>query len=182
MQNHTTARFNNILEMVRTHTTELKANVQEALITACYFAFKDGNTTPLNAVLDAATHGKAVDVKRITMWVELHSGIARIKKEQFVLVKSKRDECVVTDEATFAEVEKLLRTVAWYDIMPKTKAKSVFDIEAFLESAVKQITKHADDPDAQNSPEQFEAALRDLKALKGKLAILAIEGSEGNAE
>jgi hypothetical protein len=121
-----------------------------------------------------ATHTKAIDVKRVTMWVELHAGIARIKKEQFVLNKATRDTSGVTSEEDFAAIETHLRQVAWYDIMPKTKATSVFDLESALESALKVISKHRDDPDAKNTPEQFDEAIKAIKAVKGKVALMDI--------
>ena len=176
MSNFNTTRFNNILGMCRTHLTEYKANVQELLIMACYFAFKDGNTTPLNQILDMATNSKAIPVERITRWVELHAQIAFIKKEQFVLNKKHRDEHTspVTDEASFAEVEKHLREVAWYDIMKKEVAKSAFDIESKAEAFIKMLEKHQHDPDATHNAECFDLMIAAIRQAKGEIAKLAI--------
>ena len=148
------------------------------MVIACYFAFKDGNTTPLNSILDMAVNSKAIDVKRVTLWVELHAGIARVKKEQFVLNKKVRDDSNVTDEESFAPFETSLRTVAWYDIMGKKKATSVFEIDSALEQAIKSITKHKADPDTPDTPVMFDEAIKALKGLKGKLAQLAIVTDE----
>lgn len=174
----TTTRFDECLGLARTSTGTMKEAVMESLIIACFFAFKDGNTTPLNAVLDMAVNSKAIDQKRITMWVELHAGIARIKKEQFVLNKKVRDDSAVTNAESFAPFEVELRKVMWYDIMGKTKATSVFEIDRALEQALKSLVKHAEDPDTPDTPEQFAEAIKAIKAIKGKIAQMAITESE----
>lgn len=170
----TERRFNENLQFARQSIGNYKSVVQELLIYGCYHAFKDGNTTPLNAVLDMAVNSKAADVKRITMWVELHAGIARIHKEQFRLNKKVREGACITDEKSFAPYETHLRALAWYDIQGKTKPASVFDLEGYLGNAIKQVEKHEKDEGVDATPEMFAEVLRELKAVKGKLAQMAI--------
>lgn len=184
----TIARLDEVLAASRAAGSTLKEYIQEMLVIACYFAFKDGNTTPLNTVLDFATNSKLVSVDRLTRWVELHAKIAFIKKEQFALNKKFRGEHQVTNEKDFAPISEHLDSVKWYDSKPKEIAKSAFDLEGKFEAFIKQVTKHADDPDAVGTSEQFATALRELKAIKGRLAIMAISdeapegGDEGDAE
>lgn len=167
----TEKRFAENLDLARNSLSTVKAVVQDLLIYGCYKAFKDGNTTPLNAVLDMAVNSKAVDVRRVTRWVELHAGIARIKDEKFVLNKKVRDESGVTDEETFVQFETVLRSVAWYDIEGKTKAKSAFDIDAYLGTVIKQIEKHQND--AGVDVETLVKAANEIKAIKGAIARAA---------
>lgn len=174
----TTARFDEVLASARGNVSALKEYVQELLVIACYFAFKDGNTTPLNAVLDFAINSKAVSVERITRWVELHAKIAFIKKEVFALNKKHRDEHQVTNEKDFAPIGEHLDSLKWYDSKPRDNAKSVFDLEGKFDAFIKQVTKHAEDPDAVGTSEQFATALRELKAIKGRLAQMAIVESD----
>lgn len=178
----TTARFDEVMASARGNLSSLKEYIQELLVIACYFAFKDGNTTPLNAVLDFATNSKAVSVERITRWVELHAKIAFIKKEVFALNKKHRDEHQVTNPEDFAAICEHLESVKWYDSKPKEVAKSVFDLEGKFEAFIKQVTKHAEDPDAVGTSEQFATALRELKAIKGRLAQMAIVESDTQSD
>lgn len=175
---YTTTRFDNLLGMARTHMTEFKANVQELLIIACYFALKDGNTTPLNTILDMAQNGKSIDIDRITRWVENHSQVAFIKKGVFTLNKKTREAQVVTDEASFAPVEKHLREMAWYDSMPKQIAKSVFDLEEKAEAFIKQLLKHQHDPDVPHKTEAFDTMVKAIRQAKGEIALLMIKDAE----
>lgn len=168
-------RFGEDLNLARSSTSTMKSIVQNLLVTACYHAFKDGNTTPLNSILDMAVNSKAIDVSRITRWVELHAGIARVHKEQFRLNKKVRDDSCVTDEASFTQYEDHLRALSWYDIAKKPVAKSVFDLEAYIGTAIKQVEKHEGKEGVEATSEQFAMVLKELKSIKGKLAQLAIE-------
>lgn len=174
MSNFNTTRFDNLMGLVRTHLTEYKANVQQLLVMACYFAYKDGNTTPLNQILDMAVNSKAIPVERITRWVELHAQIAFIKKEQFALNKKQRESVAVTNEESFKDVEKHLMEVSWYDIMKKEVAKSAFDVEAKAEAFIKQLEKHMHDPDTESSVEAFEIMIKAIRAAKGEIAKASI--------
>lgn len=178
---YTTNRFDEIMTAARGNVASLKEYVQEMLVIACYFAFKDGNTTPLNAVLDFATNSQSISTDRITRWVELHARIAYVKKEQFALNKKVRDEHTVANAKDFERIAEHLQSLKWYESKPKDVAKSAWDIESKFESFLKQVTKHADDPDVVGTPEQFATAIRELKAIKGRLAQLAIvESDSGN--
>lgn len=161
-------RFNENLDLARNNIAQVKSIVQELLIHACYKAYKDGNTTPLNRILDMATNSKAVDAARITRWVELHAGIARIKDAKFVLNKKVRDESAVIDEATFEQFETLLRSLPWYDIMPKQKVQSVWELDAYLGNVIKTLEKHL-------TATGVDEVLREVKAARGKLAQASIE-------
>lgn len=176
----TTGRFDEVMESARGNVASLKEYIQELLVIACYFAFKDGNTTPLNAVLDFATNSKTVSVDRITRWVELHAKIAYIKKEQFALNKKFRDEHQVTSAKDFEPIAEHLDSLKWFDSKPKDVAKSAWDLEDKFESFLKQVTKHAEDPDVVGTPEQFATAIRELKAIKGRLAQMAIVESDSD--
>ena len=167
----TEKRFSENLNLARSSLSTVKSVVQDLLIYGCYKAFKDGNTTPLNAVLDMAVNSKAVDVRRITRWVELHAGIARIKDETFVLNKKVRDDSDVTDEASFMPYETILRSVTWYDIEGKAKPKSAFDLDVYLGSVIKAIERHQKDEGA--DVELLLKAANDLAALKGGYARAA---------
>lgn len=171
----TEKRFNENLNVVKANLSTVKATIQELLIYACFKAFKDGNTTPMNALLDTAVNSKAVDVKRLTKWVELHAGICRIKDEKFILNKKVRDESGVTDEKSFAPFEEHLRALPWYNIEGKPKAVSVWDVEDYLGSVYKTIEKHTYDADA-----PVDLLHEAMKAVNGVKARIASE--RANAE
>jgi hypothetical protein len=168
----TEKRFSENLTLARNNLSMVKSIVQDLLIYGCYKAFKDGNTTPLNAVLDMAVHSKTVDVRRVTRWVEIHAGIARIKDEKFILNKKVRDESGVTDEDSFTPYETILRSLNWYDIEGKTKPKSVWDFEDYLGTVIKTLERHQADPDAPVST--MLDTIKELAAIKGKVAAAAI--------
>lgn len=132
-------QFAGKLKSISTNAATFRADVQEALISASYYAFKDGDSGPLNRVLDAV--GEGTRKKGITMWVELVAGICRVKEGKFVLNKKIRDQSGVINEATFAEFEEELRKVAWWEVAGKEKVASVFDTDKYMDSVLKKLEK-----------------------------------------
>jgi hypothetical protein len=114
-------------------------NVQEALITCAYFAFKDGNTTPFNQLLAAV--GNGTHIAGITRWIELVAGIGRVNKGVIILNKKVRDESGVIDEVTFQPFYDEMSKVMWLNAAPKQKAESVFDEADYVKRVVAKLTK-----------------------------------------
>ena len=131
-------QLNTKIRSIKTNAATFRTLVQEALIAAAFFAFKDGNVTPFNNIIEAA--GNGTHIQGITMWVELCAGIGRVKKGVIVLNKKVRDESGVIDEATFAPFLEEMSKVSWFEIAGKQKPESVFDEGAYLKRVTKKLT------------------------------------------
>lgn len=128
------------LKTIKSGAEKFRGLVHDALIHAAYFAFKDGNTTPFNDLIEAV--GNGTHIKGITMWVELVAGIGRVRDEKIVLNKKVMTQSGVIDLATFEpfkqEMEKAPR---WFEITGKQKPESVFDEGAYMKRVIKKLTE-----------------------------------------
>lgn len=127
------------IKNISTNATKMREAVQEALVSAAYYAFKDGDTGPFNHILDAV--GNGTHKKGITMWIEICAGIGRVKDGKIVLNKKVRGESAVTDEASFAEYEAEMRKVAWHEIAGVQKAESVFEATKYIDNVIKKLER-----------------------------------------
>jgi hypothetical protein len=116
-------------------------DVQEALIVCAYYAMKDGNTTPLNDLMDAV--GDGTRLKGFTAWAELFAPV-RIKEGRFVLNKGAAKDIHVTCPEDFAEFEAEMRTVRWDKIVEKEPVESIWDASKALDKFYKRLEQHGD--------------------------------------
>lgn len=135
----TSEQFSRGLTKIAKHSAVFNRMVQELLISAAFFAFKEGSTTEFNRLITAC--GNGVHLKAITMWVELISGIGRVYKGEIVLNKKVRDMSGVVDADTFAPFEKEMRQVNWWEVTGEQKAESVFDEGAYMKRVISKLTK-----------------------------------------
>lgn len=127
------------IRSIGTHSKTLREQIQEVLISCAYYAAKDGNTNPFNQLLAAV--GTATRIKGLTAWAELY-GFVQVKQEKFILNKSARKEANVTDEASFAEFESIMRaSPMWFDIVPAEKPTSIFDASHYLSGVIAKLEK-----------------------------------------
>ena len=127
------------IKSIKNNAAKLREQIHEALVSATFYAYKDGNTTTLDQIVEAV--GNGTHKRGITMWVELVAGIAHVKEGKFALNKKIRNESGVTDEATFASIEEEIRKVAWYEVAGEQKVESVFDADKYLDNVVKKLTR-----------------------------------------
>ena len=163
--------FNDTLALARKDTAALIAAIQEMLINGVYYTMKDGDPGNLNRVLDMATNLKAVDTTRITNWVVLHSKCATVEKGAFVCSKAFRKQHVVTNESDFEPFEAELRKLSWRDSKGRTVNKNPWELDAYLESVLKQLAKHETDVDA--DVEAIIAAKQAITQVKATAAMSA---------
>lgn len=149
------------IRSIKSNSTKFREQVQVALVSCAYYAYKDGNVNPFNQLLDAV--GSATRIKGLTMWAELH-GCVLVKNEKFVLNKSARKEATVTDAASFEEYERdMALSPKWYDsaLAGKQPVKSMFDASTYLDHVLKTLdSKGAKDAKAflQEAVDKYKAA------------------------
>lgn len=167
----TKVQFSKTVKGITKNREALQDAVQEALITATYYAMKDGNSEPFNQICDAV--GQAVHIKGITLWAETYAPVM-IKDGSFVLNKSAAKEHNVLNEEDFAPIEAEIRQgVTWYEIAPKQKAQSMFEPSAYLSSAAKKLER-----------EGFPELASEMRRVAGKFGhdlIAAVEALEVEA-
>lgn len=134
----TSQQFAVSLRKISKHAGVFREMVQNMLVSAAFFAYKDGNVTPFNQLINAV--GNGTHIKGITMWIELVAGIGRVNNGQIVLNKKVREMSGVIDEKSFEEYEKDMRKIAWYEVAGKQKAESVFDEGAYMKRVIKKLT------------------------------------------
>lgn len=121
------------------NSKKLREQIQEVLISCAYYAAKDGNTNPFNQLLNAV--GTATRIKGLTTWAELY-GFVQVKHEKFILNKTARKDANVTDEASFAEFEAVMRSSPmWFEIVPAEKPASIFDASTYLSGVIAKLEK-----------------------------------------
>lgn len=127
------------IRSIGTNSKAVREQIQEVLISCAYYAAKDGNINPFNQLLAAV--GTATRIKGLTAWAELY-GFVQVSKEKFILNKSARKEANVTDEASFAEFESVMRSSPmWFDIVPAEKPTSIFDASHYLSGVIAKLEK-----------------------------------------
>ena len=134
----TMQNLNRSIRKLGTHAVAFRQMVQESLVSAAFFAFRDGNVTPFNQIILAV--GNGTHIKGITMWVEIAAGIGRVKDGAIVLNKKVRDQSGVIDEATFAEFEAEMCKINWWEVAGKQHAESVFDEGVYMKRVIKKLT------------------------------------------
>ena len=122
------------------HANVFNEMVQQALLSCSFYAFKDGNTTPFDQLIEAV--GPGVHLEHITRWIELVAGIGRVYKGKIALNKKVREMSGVIDEATFEEYYADMSQVKWYEAGRKQQAVSVFDEGVYLNGVMKKLTKN----------------------------------------
>lgn len=133
------SQFTRAVKSIASKRETLQSDIQEALITATYYAMKDGNAEPFNQICDAV--GNAVYLKGITLWSETYAPVI-IKEGRFVLNKSAAKEHSVLNEEDFAPIESEIRQgVTWYDIAPRQKAVSMFEPSSYLGRVASKFEK-----------------------------------------
>lgn len=161
-------QFKNAIKSITKTREGLQSAIQEALISATYYAMKDRNAEAFNQICDAA--GNAVYIKGITLWAETYAPVM-IKDGSFVLNKSAAKEHDVLNEEDFAPIEAEIRQgVAWYDMAPKQKAQSMFEPASYLATVAKKLER-------EGFPELATEAKR-LAAKYGHDLIAAVEAVE----
>lgn len=127
------------IRSIGSNSKKVREQIQEVLISCAYYAAKDGNTNPFNQLLAAV--GTATRIKGLTAWAELY-GFVQVSKEKFILNKSARKEANVTDEASFAEFESVMRSSPmWFEIVPAEKVTSIFDASHYLDGVIAKLEK-----------------------------------------
>lgn len=127
------------IRSIGANSKKVREQIQEALISCAYYAAKDGNTNPFNQLLAAV--GTATRIKGLTAWGEVY-GFVQVKSGKFILNKTARKEANVTDEASFAEFEAVMRSSPmWFDIVPAETIASIFDASHYLSGVIAKLEK-----------------------------------------
>jgi hypothetical protein len=137
----TSSQLRGAITTIRTNSTKLRETIHEALVSATYYAYKDGNAETYNQILEAV--GNGTHKRGITLWVELVAGIAHVKEGKFALNKKVRNEAGIINEETFAAIEEEIRKVAWHEVAGEQKAKSVFDADKYLDGVIRKLERES---------------------------------------
>ena len=134
------------IESVRKSKAALRADIQEVLVSVAYQATQ-GNPNYANELLEAVRD--TVNINGVTRWLETFAPLV-VRKDKFEINKGMAKTMHVTCEADFAEYEREMRKVNWWDMAPAQKAVSMFAADEYIESAFERMAKklNADgDPD-----------------------------------
>jgi len=114
--------------------------VQEAVISAMFYVYKDNNAQPLNNLLSAV--GNGTNVRALTHYCTTF-GPVYVKDEKFAVSKASTKEAGIISEELFAEKEAEMRKVAWYDFNKENnKPQNVWDTATRLDSFLSKLDKH----------------------------------------
>lgn len=127
------------IKSIKGNSAKLAEQIHEVLISCAYQAYAHGQTTPFNNLLEAVRN--TTRLKGITMWAEVH-GCVRIQNDKFVLNKKVRQEAGVENEADFEAFEVEMRKAPkWFEMLPKQKADSIFDLDQYATSVETKLSK-----------------------------------------
>lgn len=142
------------IKTIKRNREKLQHAVQEALISASFYAMKDGNVEPFNQLLDAV--GNATRIKGLTMWAETFAPVI-VRDGKFNLNKTAKKEIHVENEDDFAEYEAEMRAgPTWYEIAGEQKVQSIFDPAPYLGKVADKLEK-----------EGYADLAKQLRAVKG---------------
>ena len=125
------------IETVRKSKAALRADIQEVLVSVAYQAAL-GNPNYANDLLEAVRD--AVNIKGVTMWLETFAPLV-VRQDKFVINKGMAKTMHVTCEADFAEYEREMRKVNWWEMAPAQKAESMFAADDYIEHAIERMAK-----------------------------------------
>lgn len=130
----------------------LRADIQEVLVSVAYQAAL-GNPNYANDLLEVVRD--TVNIKGVTLWLETFAPLV-VRQDKFVINKGMAKTMHVTCEADFAEYEREMRKVNWWEMAPAQKAVSMFAADEYIENAFERMAKKLN---AEGDPE-LAAALR----------------------
>jgi len=114
--------------------------VQDAVVSAMFYAYKDHNPQPLNNLLVAV--GNSTNVRALTHYCTTF-GPVYVKEDKFAVAKSAAKEAGITTPELFAGKEAEMRKVAWYDFNTEgNKPQNVWDTATRLDSFLSKLDKH----------------------------------------
>lgn len=125
------------IQGVRKSKEAFREDVQDVLVSCAYQAAL-GNPNYANELLEAVRD--TVHIKGLTMWLETYAPLV-VRKDQFVINKGMAKTMHVSDEASFAEYEREMRKVKWWEMSAPQKAASVFDAGEYVEDAFSRMAK-----------------------------------------
>ncbi len=138
----TTKQLSAKISSIGKSAEKFAGDVQEALIHCGFYVMKDGNTTPLNQLLDAV--GTGTRLKGLTTWAELFLPV-RIKDERFVVNKHAAKEQRVSNEDEYAEYRAAMEAAPrWDKIVGKEKPESIWDSGKYLARVIKKLSDEGD--------------------------------------
>ncbi len=162
----TTKQLNSAISAIRKARVKMQELVHEALVSATFYAMKDGNVTPFNQLLDAV--GQATHIKGITMWAELNAPVI-VREGAFTLNKTAKKEIHIENVDDFAPYEADIRQQPkWYEVAPKQKAESIFMPDSYLGKVADKLER-----------EGFAELALQIRAVKGKYEMDLIDAVEG---
>lgn len=150
----TSKQLSTTIKAIKRGREKLQHAIQEALVSASFYAMKDGNVEPFNQLLDAV--GNATRIKGLTMWAETFAPVI-VRDGKFTLNKTAKKEISVETADDFAQFESEMRAgPTWYEIAGEQKAESIFDPSPYLGKVADKLEKKG-----------FADLAKQLRAVKG---------------
>lgn len=165
---NTSAQFNGGIKTLASQGAKTRALIQELLITAVFFAERDGDVSPINRVVTAVSELKSMDMWKIHKWLKTYEAPVKPSEDgkTYVYDKAKRHLPQGADRDAFAPYETVMRQEpAWYELAKaEATPKSVWDAESSFETFAKRLTNNG-------FSEASDAVMKLLNTLKkqGKL-------------
>lgn len=141
---NTSAQFNGGIKTLASQGSKTRSLIQELLITAVFFAERDGDVSPINRVVNAVSELKSMDMWKIHKWLKTYEAPVKPSDDgkTYVFDKSKRHLTQGADRDMFAPYETVMRQEpAWYELTKaETTPQSVWDAENSFESFAKRLS------------------------------------------
>ena len=174
--------LSNRIQNARKTKEAFRDDVQEILVSCAYQAAR-GNPNFANELLEALRD--TVHIKGLTLWLEAFAPLV-VRKDAFAINKGMAKKMNVESEADFAEYEREMRKVKWWEMVAPQKAKSVFDGVDYANEALERAAKKLNDNGQLELAAvmlEFAKELASKDAYKAAVAAkLASEKVEAKAE
>jgi hypothetical protein len=142
---NTSKQFASGLKLVGTQTSKTRDLVQELLITAVFFAERDGDVAPINRVIDAIRDTKALDLWKAHKWLKTYEAPCKPSEDgkTYVFDAKKRHLQQGAQRADFIAYETVMRQEpAWYELTKSEATPAqVWNAENAFESFIKKLEK-----------------------------------------
>lgn len=172
----TGSQFTGGLKTLGTQTNKSRELIQELLITAVYFAERDGDVSSIQRVVDAVSNTKAYDMWKIHAWLKKYD--APIKPSDdgktYVYNAKKRHLSQSAPRSDFAPYETVMRQEpAWYESKKADPTPAqAWGVETGFENFIKKLISQGYNEAADAVKASLVGLKRDgkLRTLKDKLA------------
>jgi hypothetical protein len=138
-------QFSAGIKTLGTQTAKTRELIQELLITAVFYAERDGDIASIQRVLDAVQETKSYDMWKIHAWLKKYEAPVKPSDDgkSYVFDAKKRHLAQGDSRDAFAPYETVMRTEApWYELAKKDPTPGqVWNAETAFDNFLKKLAK-----------------------------------------